>query len=125
MHPVKTQNREVSDVRSFTNAFIAYVFGFVGGIPLILMKDTDEFTKKHAAYSSVMGFFAWLAFMALWHMPMVNPNYPHFGPAIYVAYAWFLYALFGIYTYMSGRLYRIPGIEGLAEKLIKGLSNAV
>ncbi|ASJ03685.1 hypothetical protein A3L09_01495 [Thermococcus profundus] len=111
-------------MRSFANAFIAYIMGFVGGIPLILMKDTDEFTKKHAAYSSVLGFFAWLAFMAVWHMP-VNKVYPHFGPAIYVVYAWLIYALFGIYTYMRGRLYRIPGIDGLAEKLIKGLSNAV
>jgi uncharacterized membrane protein len=124
MHSVKTQTREVEDMRSFTNAFIAYIMGFVGGIPLILMKDTDEFTKKHAAYSSVMGFFAWLAFMAVWHMP-VNKVYPHFGPAIYVAYAWFAYALFGMYAYMKGKLYRIPGIDGLAEKLIKGLSNAV
>ncbi|WP_297506558.1 hypothetical protein [Thermococcus sp.] len=109
----------------FTNAFIAYIMGFVGGVPLILMKDTDEFTKIHAAYSSVMGFFAWLAFMALWHMPMVNPNYPHFGPALYVAYAWFVYAIFGMYTYMKGKLYRIPGIEGMAKGLIRALSNAV
>ncbi|NJF24211.1 hypothetical protein E3E29_00780 [Thermococcus sp. Bubb.Bath] len=111
-------------MRSLTNAFIAYIMGFVGGVPLILMKDTDEFTKKHAAYSSVMGFFAWLAFMAVWHMP-VNRSYPHFGPAMYIVYAWLIYAAFGMYTYLHGRLYRIPGIDSLAEKLIKGLSNAV
>jgi uncharacterized membrane protein len=122
MHPVENKTVEVSEMRSFTNAFIAYIMGFVGGVPLILMEDTDEFTKKHAAYSSVLGFFTWLAFMAVWHM---SKAYPHFGPAMYVAYAWFIYALFGMYTYMKGKLYRIPGIDGLAEKLIKGLSNAV
>ncbi|WP_456369185.1 hypothetical protein [Thermococcus sp.] len=115
---------KVIGMRSFTNAFIAYVFGFVGGIPLLLMKDTDEFTKKHAAYSSVLGFFAWLIFMAVWHMP-VNREYPRFGPAMYVVYAWFAYALYGMYAYMKGKLYRIPVIENLSEKLIKGLSNAI
>jgi uncharacterized membrane protein len=125
MHPVETKTPEVIGVKSFTNAFIAYIMGFVGGVPLILMKDTDEFTKLHAAYSSVVGFFAWLVFMAVWHMPMVNPNYPHFGPAMYIVYAWLIYATFGMYSYMKDRLYRIPGIDWMAKGLIKGLANAV
>jgi len=124
MPVMKTESVGVNEVGKVSNAFIAYIMGFVGGIPLILMKDTDDFTKLHAAYSSVMGFFAWLAFMALWHMP-VNTEYPHFGPAMYVVYVWLLYAAFGMYTYLKGRTYRIPGIEGLAKGLIRALSNAV
>ena len=124
MPVTRSENMGVNEVGRISNAFIAYIMGFVGGIPLILMKDTEDFTKLHAAYSSVMGFFAWLAFMALWHMP-VNTEYPHFGPAMYVVYAWLVYAAFGMYTYMKGRTYRIPGIEGLAKGLIRALSNAV
>ena len=124
MHSVENKTVEVGNVKGFTNAFIAYIMGFVGGIPLILMKDTDEFTKMHAAYSSVMGFFAWLAFMAVWHMP-VNRVYPHFGPAMYVVYAWLVYAAFGMYTYMRGKLYRIPLVDRMAKGLIRGLANAV
>jgi len=124
MHSVENKTVEVGNVKGFTNAFIAYIMGFVGGIPLILMKDTDEFTKMHAAYSSVMGFFAWLAFMAVWHMP-VNRVYPHFGPAMYVVYAWLVYAAFGMYTYMKGKLYRIPLVDRMAKGLIRGLANAV
>ena len=124
MQVIKTESVGVNEVGKVSNAFIAYIMGFVGGIPLILMKETDDFTKLHAAYSSVMGFFAWLAFMALWHMP-VNTEYPHFGPAMYVVYVWLLYAAFGMYTYLKGRTYRIPGIEGLAKGLIRALSNAV
>lgn len=124
MPVMKTESVGVNEVGKVSNAFIAYIMGFVGGIPLILMKETDDFTKLHAAYSSVMGFFAWLAFMALWHMP-VNTEYPHFGPAMYVVYVWLLYAAFGMYTYLKGRTYRIPGIEGLAKGLIRALSNAV
>jgi len=125
MSLTKTKSSEVMGVGKFSNAFIAYIMGFVGGVPLLLMKDTDEFTRLHAAYSSVMGFFAWLVFMALWHMPMVNPSYPHFGPALYVAYAWFIYALFGMYTFMKGKTYSIPGIDRMAKGLIRALSNAV
>ena len=124
MPVTRTESVGVNEVGKVSNAFIAYIMGFVGGIPLILMKETDDFTKLHAAYSSVMGFFAWLAFMALWHMP-VNTEYPHFGPAMYVVYVWLLYAAFGMYTYLKGRTYRIPGIEGLAKGLIRALSNAV
>ncbi|WP_456365755.1 hypothetical protein [Thermococcus sp.] len=121
----RTESAGVKGTERFTNAFIAYIMGFVGGVPLLLMKDTDDFTKLHAAYSSVMGFFAWLVFMALWHMPMVNPNYPHFGPALYVAYAWLIYALFGMYTFMRGKTYSIPGVDWMAKGLIRALSNAV
>ncbi|WP_297500387.1 hypothetical protein [Thermococcus sp.] len=124
MPVTKTERVGVKGVEKFTNAFIAYIMGFVGGVPLILMKDTDEFTKLHAAYSSVMGFFAWLAFMALWHMP-VNKVYPHFGPALYVVYAWLVYAAFGMYTYIRGKVYRVPGIDRMAKGLIRALSNAV
>ena len=105
-----------------SDAFIAYVFGFVGGIPLILMKDTDELTKLHAAYSSVVGFFFWIAFMGAWHM---NPDYPHFGSALYVWGAWYIYALFGAYKLLKGEAYRIPLIDGLAKKLINALASAV
>ena len=124
MPVTKTETLEVRDMGRFTDAFIAYIMGFVGGIPMILMKDTDELTKMHAAYSSVMGFFAWLAFMALWHMP-VNRVYPHFGPAMYVVYAWLAYAIFGMYNYIRGKTYRIPVIDGLAKKLINALASAV
>jgi uncharacterized membrane protein len=106
----------------FRDAFIAYVFGFVGGIPLLLMKDTDELTKLHAAYSSVMGFFFWIAFMGAWHM---YPGYPEFGWSLYVLALWYLYAAFGMWKMLRGETYRIPGIEGLAKKLIKAISPAV
>jgi len=105
-----------------SDAFIAYVFGFAGGIPLLLMKDTDELTKLHAAYSSVMGFFFWIAFMGAWHM---YPGYPEFGWALYVVALWYVYALFGAYKLLKGEAYRIPLIDGLAKKLIKALAPAV
>ncbi|WP_297462520.1 hypothetical protein [Thermococcus sp.] len=124
MPVTKTERAKINEAERFTNAFIAYIMGFVGGIPLLLMKDTDEFTRIHAAYSSVMGFFAWLTFMAVWHMP-VNRVYPHFGPAMYVVYAWLLYAAFGMYSYMRGRTYRIPFVDRLAKGLIRALSHAV
>ncbi|MDV3103884.1 hypothetical protein [Thermococcus waiotapuensis] len=124
MSVTKTEGVGTKGTGRVTNAFIAYIFGFVGGVPLILMKDTDEFTRVHAAYSSVMGFFAWLAFMAVWHMP-VNRVYPNFGPAMYVVYAWLIYAAFGMYTYLRGRTYRIPVIDRMAKGLIRALSNAV
>ncbi len=124
MPVTKTKTVGVKEMGNFTDAFIAYTMGFVGGIPILLMKDSSEFMRKHAAYSSVMGFFAWLAFMALWHMP-VNTEYPHFGPAMYVVYAWLLYAAFGIWKAVRGELYRIPIIDGMAEKLIKAIEPAV
>jgi len=105
-----------------SDAFIAYVFGFVGGIPLLLMKDTDELTKTHAAYSSVVGFFFWVAFMGAWHM---YPGYPEFGWSLYVVALWYVYALFGIRKMLRSEKYRIPGIEGLTKKLIEALSPAV
>ncbi len=124
MPVTETKRLEVNDLGSFTDAFIAYIMGFVGGIPILLMKDSNDFMRKHAAYSSVMGFFAWLAFMALWHMP-INTEYPHFGPAMYVVYAWLAYAAFGIWKAVRGELYRIPVIEQIAEKLIKAIAPAV
>ncbi len=124
MPVTETKRLEVNNLGSFTDAFIAYIMGFVGGIPILLMKDSNDFMRKHAAYSSVMGFFAWLAFMALWHMP-INTEYPHFGPAMYVVYAWLAYAAFGIWKAVRGELYRIPVIERIAEKLIKAIAPAV
>ncbi|WP_297467454.1 hypothetical protein [Thermococcus sp.] len=122
MPVTKTEKFEVKGNERFTNAFIAYVFGFVGGIPLILMKDTDEFTKIHAAYSSVVGFFFWIAFMGAWHM---YPGYPEFGWALYVLALWYVYAVFGAWKMVRGELYSIPVIDGLAKKLISALASAV
>ncbi|WP_297416610.1 hypothetical protein [Thermococcus sp.] len=122
MPVTKTEGVEVTEMGNFTDAFIAYIMGFVGGIPILLMKDSSEFMRKHAAYSSVMGFFAWLAFMGAWHM---NPGYPHFGPAMYVVYTWLVYAAFGIWKAVRGETYRIPVIDGMAEKLIKAIEPAV
>jgi len=106
----------------FSDVFITYVFGFVGAIPVMLMKDTSEFLRKHAAYSSVVGFFFWVAFMGAWHM---YPGYPDFGWSLYVLALWYVYAAFGMWKALKGELYRIPVIENLSIKLMSVIARAV
>ena len=91
---------------------LAYIFGFIGGIIILLVKGTEKRTRIHAAQSITISIFYFLLNVAYGFLPI---NIPYFQLAIYGVYL--AATILGIIKVCKNEEPELPIIGDLAKNI--------
>lgn len=58
-----------------TKAIVSYIFGFIGGLVILLMKDTERNTRFHAAQSITISILVFIINVAYAFIPFTIPMF--------------------------------------------------
>ncbi len=95
---------------------LAYLFGFVTGIILLLIEKKSEFVRFHAMQSTI-------TFIAIFVVNLVFGHIPFIGWIIssIVGLIGLILWLLGMYMAYRGELYKFPVVGDIAESQLKKL----
>ncbi len=88
---------------------LAYILSWLTGVIVFLIAGDSKFLKFHAMQSIIFG-------IILTVISFVG-SFICIGPII--AFVGWLYTLYGAYMIYTGKSFRIPVIDGIAESMVK------
>ena len=97
-----------------TKSVIAYIFGIIGGLIILLMKDTEKNTRIHAAQSITICLSYYILNMAYNFIPFGIPFFEYALTGIY-----FVAIISGIVKACNDNVPELPFIGDLAENIFK------
>ncbi len=97
---------------------IAYLFGLISGIIILVIEKDNKFVRFHAAQSTVLSMaiivFSIVIMMVGW-IPIIGWLIALLSIFVYLAI--FLLWIFLMYKAFSGEMYRLPMLADYADKL--------
>lgn len=95
-------------------ATLAYVFGAVSGIVLLMIERDDQFVRFHAWQST-------LTFLGALLLSMLVTSFPVFGPLLNAAFTAGLVALWVLLMFkaFAGEKFKLPYVGEIAERQIR------
>lgn len=97
-----------------TKSVIAYIFGLISGLIILLMKDTEERTKIHAAQSITLFLAYYILKFAYGFIPFGIPYFEYIITAVYL-----VAVIIGIVKACNDADPEIPVIGNLAKIIFK------
>lgn len=97
-----------------TKSVIAYIFGLIGGLIVLLMKDSEETTKIHAAQSITIFLMYYILKFVIRFLPLQIPYISHILNLLYI-----IAILVGIVKACNGNEPEIPVIGNIAKSVFK------
>lgn len=109
---------------------LAYVFGLVTGVIMLLIKPEDKYVKFHALQSIIVTIVAWIVFMIIgFVMTMLTLTMAYSGMYMFATIFSMVYLglsglcflgwLFLMWKAYSGEKFKLPIIGDQAEKMAK------
>lgn len=93
---------------------VAYIFGIIGGLIILLMKDTEKNTRIHAAQSIVIFLGYYIINVIYSWIPFVIPHFELVLMAVYI-----MVVIVGIIKVANSSEPEIPIVGGLAVSFFK------
>lgn len=97
-----------------TKSVIAYIFGLIGGLIVLLMKDSEKNTKVHAAQSIIIFLAYYIIKFAYGFIPFVIPYFEYIISGIYI-----IAIIIGIVNACNDNSPEIPIIGNIATSIFK------
>lgn len=97
-----------------TKSVLAYIFGLISGLIILLMKDTEEKTRIHAAQSITIFFAYYIIKFAYGFIPFGIPYFEYILTAVYL-----VAIVTGIVKACNSDEPEIPVIGNIAKNIFK------